>query len=191
MNEHPESVITSLNSIRALLPKDSTAAGKFLRSHSFCTSRAQFEGKTSDQNSHIAAVAGNSAVGHEGTVLVIEDDEDLRAIYSEALRASGLDVLTAQDTFQAFELAQLHSNDVRLIVSDVMLPGANGYELTRRLRAAIPGVKALFVTGQSMDKLHALGFDSSREHVLAKPFGPQRLVALVHEVLSSRCGKLS
>lgn len=191
MNEHPESVITSLKTIRALLPNDLTAAGMFLRSHSICNSRAQFKGEPSDQNLDSGAVAANSAVGQRGTILVIEDDEDLRSIYAEALRSSGFDVLAAQDAFQAFELAQLHSNQVRLIVSDVILRGANGYELTKRLRAAIPGVKALFVTGQSMDKLHALGFDSSRESVLVKPFRPQKLVALVQHLLDSTCGELS
>lgn len=191
MNEHPESVITSLKTIRALLPNDLTAAGMFLRSHSICNSRAQFKGEPSDQNLDSGAVAANSAVGQRGTILVTEDDEDLRSIYAEALRSSGFDVLAAQDAFQAFELAQLHSNQVRLIVSDVILRGANGYELTKRLRAAIPGVRALFVTGQSMDKLHALGFDSSREPVLVKPFRPQKLVALVQDLLDSTCGELS
>jgi DNA-binding response OmpR family regulator len=157
--------------------------GRLLQAHSLCSSRRKSNVAFAGAEAQLQRIGPSPTCSSSATVLLIEDDEDLRSVFSQALRASGLTVLTAQDSVQAFELAQRHADEVRLILSDIILPGANGYELTRRLRAAIPGVKALFVSGHGDDRLRALGIDTVGEKVLAKPFRPQQLVATVHEVL--------
>jgi two-component system phosphate regulon response regulator OmpR len=114
-------------------------------------------------------------------VLVVDDDAELSAMVVELLGREGWvvhTVLTGGDGERA--LARQRPDAVLL---DVMLPDANGYELCRRWRAALPGLGILMFTarGDPMDRV--LGLEIGADDYLAKPFEPRELVARVRALL--------
>ena len=83
----------------------------------------------------------------EETVLVVEDQDQVRKLVSTHLRSLGYTVLEAKDGLSALRLASDHAGVVHLLVSDVVLEGMNGRELYERLAAERPCIKVLFMSG--------------------------------------------
>jgi signal transduction histidine kinase len=118
---------------------------------------------------------------HAGeTVLVVEDEDALRALAVEVLREAGHTVLEAPDSSTALALAARHHGPIHLLVTDIVMPGMNGRELARHLAAERPGIRALFITGYAM--IEARGGESTAS-VLHKPFTPAVLTSRVREAL--------
>jgi DNA-binding response OmpR family regulator len=126
--------------------------------------------------------------GSEGTptILVADDEEDLRELVSYRLSRSGYEVVEAVDGQEALELATERTPD--LMVLDVMMPRLDGYELTRRVRAqdSLRGVPVILLTARSQESDVSRGFDVGADDYLKKPFNPDELVARVRAVLGRR-----
>jgi CheY-like chemotaxis protein len=95
--------------------------------------------------------------------LIVEDNADARAMLSELLRLEGHEVLAAEDGLRGIEMALLHRPEVVLV--DIGLPGVSGYDVARRIRAALgPGVKLAALTGygqpEDRRRSRAAGFDA-------------------------------
>ena len=120
------------------------------------------------------------AVRGTGSVLVVDDEPDIRALAAEILRQYGYRVLEAGNCAQAESLAQHEHID--LLLTDVILPGPNGRQLAGRLRALQPPLRVLYMTGYNED----LGGGVLNEDlaVIQKPFTPEDLAARVGEVLA-------
>jgi two-component system, OmpR family, alkaline phosphatase synthesis response regulator PhoP len=120
------------------------------------------------------------------TILVADDEEDLRELVSYRLTRSGYDVIDAQDGEEAFRLASEHVPD--LMVLDVMMPRLDGYELTRRVRAeeSLRAVPVILLTARSQETDVSRGFEVGADDYLKKPFNPDELVARVRAVLARR-----
>ncbi len=113
-------------------------------------------------------------------ILVVDDDENLRRLVAAYLENEGYEVDQAADADAAFTSLEKHEPDLMLL--DLMLPGMNGLEIARRVRAKrqIP-ILMLTARGSEDDVLE--GFDAGADDYLVKPFSPKVLVARVRAIL--------
>jgi DNA-binding response OmpR family regulator len=120
------------------------------------------------------------------TILVADDEEDLRELVTYRLTRSGYQVIGAGDGLEALELAAERTPD--LMVLDVMMPKLDGYELTRRVRAeaALRSIPVILLTARSQESDIDRGFEVGADDYLKKPFNPDELVARVRAVLGRR-----
>jgi two-component system, cell cycle sensor histidine kinase and response regulator CckA len=121
--------------------------------------------------------------GHE-TLLVVEDDSDVRRLLKDALQQCGYTVLEASNGGEAMLFCERYSGPIHALITDVVMPHMDGYEVAERLRAIRPGMKMLFISGYSE---HAGGRHGSMrpgDAFLAKPFTPDALEREVREVLA-------
>ena len=120
------------------------------------------------------------------TVLVADDDEDILQLVSFRLERAGYTVVTAADGQQALAAARQHQPD--LAVLDVMMPGLNGYEVTRQLRAdpATAAIPVILLTARVQEADVSRGFEAGADDYLRKPFSPQELRSRVQAILGRR-----
>lgn len=115
-----------------------------------------------------------------GRILVVEDDERLADLVRRYLERDGHHVLVAHDGRRGLELARHNRPDV--IVLDLMLPGIDGWDICRILRAE-SDVPIMMVTARTTEDDTLLGLDLGADDYLAKPFSPRELVARVRVLL--------
>ena len=111
------------------------------------------------------------------TILVVDDDENVRHLVTSALRRRGYRVLEAAAPSEAIRIASDRETPIHLVLSDVMLPEMDGRRLTNALRQARPDIKVLLMSGSSDEALHQL--DIVGQDVLNKPFTPAALFGRV------------
>jgi two-component system cell cycle sensor histidine kinase/response regulator CckA len=119
----------------------------------------------------------------EGTILLAEDDDAVRAIARATLERAGYRVLAASDGLSALALLDEHPEEIDLLLTDVIMPNMNGRELAERLSALRPGVPVLFVSGYTDNVLADQGIPQSETALLDKPFTPASLTAAVAAIL--------
>ena len=120
------------------------------------------------------------------TVLVADDDPDIRALVTETLVRAGYQVLEAKDGEQAVKLAVEHYPDVAVL--DLMMPQVDGYELTRRMRKhrVLGRMAIILVTARTRDVDVVRGFEAGADDYLKKPFGPMELRTRVDAAVKRR-----
>jgi signal transduction histidine kinase/ActR/RegA family two-component response regulator len=125
-------------------------------------------------------------VGGSETVLLVEDDEELRRLTSEILQASGYTVLEAGDPLEALTLCdRRHGKPIDLLLTDVVMPAMRGPELAATLSETRPGLKVLFMSGYADESVTSPQGEPGRAF-LQKPFTPHDLTRAVREALASR-----
>jgi signal transduction histidine kinase/CheY-like chemotaxis protein len=117
------------------------------------------------------------------TVLLVEDEDDVRAVARESLAMYGYTVLEARDGEDALRVAGGERGHIDLMVTDVVMPGMNGRELAERLLAIRPRTRVLYVSGYTDDALSQHGILDQELAFLAKPFAPETLARSVRQVL--------
>jgi CheY-like chemotaxis protein len=127
---------------------------------------------------------GGTLAGTE-TVLVAEDDDLLRPLAKSVLEKLGYTVLAAANAGAALASARDHQGPIHLLVSDVVMPGASGRELARRLADTRPETRVLFVSGYTDDAIVHHGMLEPGLNYLQKPFTPATLARKVREVLDT------
>ena len=132
-----------------------------------------------------AAVAETGRPGG-GTVLVVEDDDQLRHLAHRALAAQGYLVLEADRGATALDLARRHNGAIDLLLTDVVMPDTNGRKLADALRATRPGLRVLFMSGYSDGAISKHGILEHGVAYLAKPFTTEAITRKVREVLEAR-----
>jgi PAS domain S-box-containing protein len=122
--------------------------------------------------------------GHE-TVLVVEDDRDVRAYLVEVLRDLNYRVLSAHDAVSALGL--IKSGDIRidLLLTDVVLPGVNGRQLAEQAQNQRPGLKVLFTTGYSRNAIVHQGRLDHGVAMIQKPITQEALAARIRDLLDA------
>lgn len=120
----------------------------------------------------------------EGLILVVEDEQTVLDLAAVSLRSQGYDVLTANGPLEALKIFDRAGEKIDLILTDVMMPDMSGVEMSHKMRAKHPGVKILFMSGYSEEKLTPLDFQGDLVRLVTKPFSPADLAALVHNCLS-------
>lgn len=138
------------------------------------------EEKTTD-----AVLSAPSAPLNRRTVLLIEDDNDVREFLLSELE-SCFDLKVASDGKAGIAMAK--ELDVDLIVSDVMMPGMNGFELTKRLKNSFETshIPIILLTALSTDENVLEGTESGADAYITKPFSPQLLMARILQLLNQR-----
>lgn len=109
-------------------------------------------------------------------ILIAEDDADIRALLRLYLEGDGFRVLEAEDGTTALVLAREHAPDMAIL--DIMMPGMNGFELTRALRK-YSEIPILILSAKSQDNDKILGLNLGADDYIAKPFNPVEIVARV------------
>src|SRR5690606_16943808 len=133
-------------------------------------------------------VAGTGAdrredrTGHEGTVLIVEDDPDVMAIAVEIFRGLGYDAVTAGNTSDALALLQGNEN-VQIMFSDIVMPdGPNGVELAREARRIRPDLPILLTSGYPQRALAGDLSQLANFHFIAKPYRAADVAAQVRDL---------
>ena len=122
------------------------------------------------------------ATGSE-TVLVVEDEAQVRALECGLLKASGYTVLAAGDGEEAMRMLGEYSGTIHLLLTDIIMPHMNGRELARQVVMSRPSTKVLYVSGYPDDTLIDAGLARSKEPFLQKPFAWDALLRTVRNVL--------
>ena len=117
------------------------------------------------------------------TILVVEDDEDLRAYISDVLRDLNYRVFSARSAQGALTILLQDDSKVDLLVTDVVMPGINGRELGRRAHQIRPGLKILYMTGYSRNAVVHQGRLEEGVNLLEKPISQAKLALRVREIL--------
>jgi two-component system cell cycle sensor histidine kinase/response regulator CckA len=120
--------------------------------------------------------------GH-GTILLVEDEEGLRALNARGLASRGYTVLEAGNGVEALELFNEHEGKVDLVVSDVVMPEMDGPTLLKELRAINPNLKIIFVSGYAEEAFSKSLPEGQQFSFLPKPFTLKQLVGAVKETM--------
>ena len=118
------------------------------------------------------------------SILLVEDNDNLRNLLQRTLEGAGFSVLSASDGAEAFRLCQQHDGAINLTVSDIVMPQLNGLQLTERIRAARPEMKFLFITGFAGEFPELRELIKNGGDILEKPFLPSELMAKAEKLLN-------
>ena len=119
------------------------------------------------------------------TVLLVEDDAQVRGAAREILLRSGYTVLVAQDASDATQQAEAHAGTIHLLLSDVVMPQLSGPELAKRLTAHRPEMKVLCMSGYTDDSIVRHGVLDAQVAYIQKPISFEALAAKVRQVLDA------
>ena len=119
-------------------------------------------------------------------VLVLEDESSIRSFIVINLRRAGYEVVEAESGEEALEKLKLHS-DVRVALLDIMLPGIDGFEVCRRIRATNASIGIIMLTARSQEMDKVTGLMTGADDYVTKPFSPAELTARV-DALMRRSG---
>jgi two-component system, cell cycle sensor histidine kinase and response regulator CckA len=117
------------------------------------------------------------------TILLVDDDESVRALVRESLAKQGYTVLEARFNSEALMMARRHEGPIHLMVADVMMPGINGRELADMLTSSRPQMKVLYISGYPLEIVREKLRDPDMANFLQKPFPIEALVSKVRELL--------
>jgi two-component system, cell cycle sensor histidine kinase and response regulator CckA len=136
-----------------------------------------------------AAAAGDGAraaatdLTGQGTILLVEDEEGLRALNARGLASRGYTVLEAGNGVEAIEVLEGHDGEIDLVVSDVVMPEMDGPTLLKELRRRNPELRIIFVSGYAEDAFEKNLPEPGQFAFLPKPFTLKQLVAAVKETM--------
>ncbi len=123
------------------------------------------------------------ALGGTETVLLVEDDEAVRARARKLLEGGGYNVLEAPDGERALELAGRDGERIDLLVTDVVMPGIDGRGVARRLGQMSPRTRVLFMSGYAEERIHLPSTLDGKVDILAKPFTREELLSRARAAL--------
>jgi CheY-like chemotaxis protein len=123
-----------------------------------------------------------SAKGSE-TILLVDDEEGVRKLCFAVLQSSGYDVLEASNGGMALAAFEKNAHKIDMVLTDVVMPQMNGFELGKELVERAPGLKVLFMSGYRDNAMGGAG--ETPAAFLHKPFTPDTLLTKVREVLDA------
>jgi two-component system, cell cycle sensor histidine kinase and response regulator CckA len=142
------------------------------------------EAKTS---AAVSTVKRASLRGSE-TVLLVEDQEQVRVVAHGILKRMGYEVVVAAGAHEALLLCEKHRGPIHLLLTDVVMPEMSGAELAKQIAPVHPDMKVLFMSGYTDDSIVRHGVLESEMAFLQKPFTPESMARKVREVLNSPRG---
>jgi two-component system cell cycle sensor histidine kinase/response regulator CckA len=120
----------------------------------------------------------------QGTILLVEDEDPVRAVNSRALSARGYTVLEAASGIEALQIVRAGEQTIDLIVSDVVMPEMDGPSLLREVRKHLPDLKVIFVSGYAEDAFRKNLPEGEAFNFLPKPFSLKQLVETVKKTMA-------
>jgi two-component system, cell cycle sensor histidine kinase and response regulator CckA len=140
----------------------------------------------SGEPAQLAPRTGRKARRGSETVLLVEDEDNIREPAVEILESRGYNVLAAHDAAQALALAEEHAGPIHILVTDVVMPGLSGSQLAGQLTRRLPGLRVLYISGYPEDSISHHGVLNPEQHFLQKPFPPGQFLEKLREVLDGR-----
>lgn len=122
-------------------------------------------------------------------IIIADDEVRIRKLVGDFLRQAGYNVIEAQDGDEAYELFIKHKDSLSLIILDIMMPGLNGWEVTKKIRET-SNLPVIILTARSEEFDELMGYESGADDYVTKPFSPSILVKRV-EALLRRSGSKS
>ena len=138
-----------------------------------------------EEHSGAATPTAEVPTGSE-TILLTEDEQDVREIAREFLESGGYKVVEAKDASEAVQLARQHSGAIDLLVTDMVMPGMTGQELAVQLQREYPGLCIVFMSGYSEHAATEMANADPAVRLLSKPFSRGALLRTVREILRSK-----
>jgi PAS domain S-box-containing protein len=132
----------------------------------------------------LAADADQPNPGHE-TILLVEDEENLRRLARQSLENQGYRVIDAPDGATAIQISQAHQGPIHLLLTDVIMPGMNGRELANKVSPTRPEMRVLYMSGYTENHIGHNGTLDEGITLLQKPFTLPALKAKVREMLDT------
>jgi CheY-like chemotaxis protein len=127
-------------------------------------------------------VPHDSLEGNE-TILLVEDEEMVRELSARILIEKGYQVLEADRGEMALEVARNFSDEIQLMITDVVMPGMSGKKLAQQMQADRPDMQVLFISGYTDDILSDSNNLDKEVYFLQKPFVPDQLLGKIREIL--------
>jgi len=131
----------------------------------------------------ITAPAGARSVGRGETLLLVEDNDDLRGATRDMLEALGYRVATAANGPEALAALEERDGGIALVICDVVMPGMSGPQLVERLRARSPEIRVILMSGYTSNVVLRHGISEGDYDFLEKPFSADQLAAKVRGAL--------
>ncbi len=128
------------------------------------------------------------AVKNSTTLMVVEDEEDLRELFAEGLSLFGVEVIQARDGQEGWELFQANADTVDAVITDIFMPRMNGIELLNHIKEQSPGTPVMVVTGYAHRHRVELGEEclSPPDAFLEKPFHFDKLVQALTRMIPDK-----
>ncbi len=120
------------------------------------------------------------------TVLVVDDEEDLRDIIRRMLDRRGFAALVAGDSQQAIAACREHPGEIDILVTDLGLPGVSGSDLAREATELRPGMQVVYISGLPKDIAVADGLIDEDALLVKKPFSTESLIEALRSVIAER-----
>lgn len=120
------------------------------------------------------------------TVLVVDDEEDLRDIMRRMLERRGFDTLVAADSETAIATCRSHEGDIDVLLTDLGLPGASGGELSRAAMTLRPRMGVVYISGLPKDIAVTKGLIGDDALLVKKPFTSELLIEALRRVIDER-----
>lgn len=117
-------------------------------------------------------------------VLLVEDEPSVRQVTSLSLKQHGYEVLEAQSSRHAIELARQRTTEIGILLTDVIMPELNGPEIVREVRSFLPHLPVLYMSGYTYDAIEKITDLGEHRVLLKKPFSQDKLAARIQEVIS-------
>ncbi|MBI4791761.1 MAG: response regulator [Deltaproteobacteria bacterium] len=123
-----------------------------------------------------------------GTILLVEDNEQGRDLANTILRRQGYTVIAAADGREALAVMENYEGPLHLLLTDVVMPGMSGSDLSARLAVQFPGLKVLYMSGYTENVISHCGVVNAGVNFIQKPFSGQSLTVKVRQVLTGEEG---
>ena len=124
------------------------------------------------------------------TILLVEDDSQLRQLATSVLTHCGYRVMVATSPDEGLSIAQSNHHDIRLLITDVVMPGMNGRQLAEKILQISPSIKVLYISGYTNSAIVHYGVLDEGLWFLPKPFSLSALMGKVREVLDANAAKV-
>jgi PAS domain S-box-containing protein len=119
------------------------------------------------------------------TILLAEDDQEVRALIYSTLSGLGYNVLVASNGKEALELCYRYEGSLHLLLTDVVMPGMGGGDLSREIRILCPGIKVIYMSGYTEDAIVKQGILKEGTEFVRKPVTPRKIARIVRKTLDS------
>jgi two-component system cell cycle sensor histidine kinase/response regulator CckA len=178
---YPESMVGKGTTFRIFLPRHTPGAAEAADDAAELDAGAAPSGGKAPAAKPPAAAADLTG---QGTILLVEDEEGLRALNARGLASRGYSVLQAGNGIEAIEVLEANGGNVDLVVSDVVMPEMDGPALLKELRKRNSALKIIFVSGYAEEAFEKSLPEGEQFSFLAKPFTLKQLVAAVKETMA-------
>lgn len=134
---------------------------------------------------HFTNIESPPSIGKKETILLVEDNDDVRMVIRQILESNNYNVIEAKDVKEAIKKFELNSDLIKLIITDIVMPDKNGIEFKKFILEKYKNVNFIFITGYSEEVLKTKGIEIGDNEILYKPFNTEKILRVINKVLNS------